>query len=82
MVLASGGMLTVPIDASDAPVDGSARRREADLPADQQAVVPQVRVEMRLPSAAERIEAHRHARLAADKAYAKLIGVPSAIRAA
>jgi hypothetical protein len=29
---------------------------------------------MRLPSAAERIEAHRHALLSADKADAKLIG--------
>jgi hypothetical protein len=74
MVLASGGMLTVPIDASDVPVDGPAWRREADLPADHQTAVPLVRVEMRPPSAAERIEAQRHARLAADKAYAKLIG--------
>lgn len=43
MVLASGGMLTVPIDASDVPVDGPAWRREADLPADHQTAVPLVR---------------------------------------
>jgi hypothetical protein len=29
---------------------------------------------MQLPSAAERVDAHRHARLAADRAYAKRIG--------
>jgi hypothetical protein len=61
------------IDASRVP-DDLARRPAADLPAEQQPAVPQVRAEMRLPSAAERIEAHWHARLAADTAYAKLIG--------
>jgi hypothetical protein len=63
------------IDASDVPVDGAARRTEASLlPADRQGAVPEARREMRLPSAAERIEAHRSALLAADKAYARLIG--------
>jgi hypothetical protein len=62
------------IDASRVPVDDPARRPAADLPPEQQPAVPQVRAEMRLPSVAERMEAHQHARLAADKAYAKLIG--------
>jgi hypothetical protein len=70
-VLAPGGDLTMGIDG--VPVD-DARRSAADLPAEQQPAVPQARAEMRLPTAAERIEAHWHARLAADKAYAKLIG--------
>jgi len=61
------------IDASHASVDDSGRRPTTDLPAEQQAEIPQVRAEMQLPSAAERIEAHRHARVAADKAYAKPI---------
>jgi hypothetical protein len=61
------------IDASQAPVDDSARRPTADLPAEQHPEVPRVRAEMRLPSAAERIEAHSHARVAADKAYANRI---------
>ena len=58
------------IDASHAPVDDCAQRPTTDLPTAQHPEVPQVRAEMQLPSAAERIEAHRHARLAADKAYA------------
>lgn len=63
------------IDGSRVPVDDDAARRQAaDLPAAQQPEVPPVRAEMRLPSAAERIEAHQQARLAVDKAYAKLIG--------
>ncbi len=63
------------IDAPRVPVDDDAARRPtADLPATQQPEVPPVRAEMRLPTAAERIEAHRHARLAVDKAYARLIG--------
>ena len=61
------------IDVSQAPVDDSARRPTTDLPTEQQREVPQVRAEMQLPSAAERIEAHWHARVAADKAYAKRI---------
>ena len=63
------------IDASRVSADDDAARRPtADLPSAQQPDVPPVRAEMRLPSEAERIEAHRHARLAVDKAYAKLIG--------
>jgi hypothetical protein len=62
------------IDASHAPVDDSARRPTTDLPTEQHSEVPQVRAEMQLPSAAERIEAHRDARLAADRAYAKRTG--------
>jgi hypothetical protein len=73
-VLASGGTLTVAIDASDLPVDGPARRTADEPSGDHQPAVPQVRAKMRLPSAAERIEAHRDALLSADKAYAKLIG--------
>ena len=61
------------IDASHAPVDDSRRRTTTDLPAEQHPEVPQVRAEMQLPSAAERVEAHSHARVAADKAYAKRI---------
>ncbi|MGD0706199.1 MAG: hypothetical protein ABSA02_40755 [Trebonia sp.] len=70
-VLAPGRILTMPIDA---PVDDSARRPSADQPAERQTPAPEDRTEMRLPSAAERVEAHQHARLAADKAYAKRIG--------
>jgi hypothetical protein len=73
-VLAPGGILTMGIDVSHVPVDDDARRPAADLSAEQQPAVPQVRAEMRLPTAAERVEAHQHARLAADKTYAKLIG--------
>lgn len=73
-MLAAGVVLTMGIDASYVSADDAARRPTADLPAAQQPEVPPVRAEMRLPSAAERIEAHRHARLAVDKAYAKLIG--------
>lgn len=62
------------VDASHAPVDDSARRPTTDLPTERHTEVPRVRAEMQLPSAAERIEAHRHARLAADRAYAKRIG--------
>jgi hypothetical protein len=63
------------IDASRVSVDNddAARQSPADLPAAQQPEVPPVRAETRLPSAAERVEAHWHARLAADRAYAKLI---------
>jgi hypothetical protein len=62
-------------DAPRVPVDEDpAELPTADLPAEQQPEVTTVRTEMRLPSAAERIEAHQDARLAADKAYAKLIG--------
>jgi hypothetical protein len=61
------------IDAFRRPVDDDALPPMADLPAEQQLAAP-VRTEVRLPSAAERVEAHRHARLAADRAYAKLIG--------
>ena len=63
------------IDASRVPIDDDARRRpHADLPSEQESVEPSTRGLMRLPSAAERIEAHRQARVAADKAYAELIG--------
>jgi hypothetical protein len=70
-VLAPGGVLNMAIDA---PVGDSARRTISDLPAERQPAVPEARAEMRLPSATERIEAHQHARVAADKAYAKRIG--------
>jgi hypothetical protein len=74
-MLAPGGVLTMGIDAYREPVDEDAvRRPTADLSAEQQPAVPPVPAEMRPPSAAERIEAHEHARLVADKAYAKLIG--------
>lgn len=63
------------IDASRVPTGhDAARRPTADIPAAQQPEVPLVRAEMRQPSAVERIEAQRHARLAVDKAYARLIG--------
>ena len=61
------------IDASRAPVDDSAQRPATDLPAERHPEVPQVRAEMQLPSATERSEAHRHARVAADRAYARPI---------
>jgi hypothetical protein len=61
------------IDDSHAAVEDSARRPTTDLPTKQSPEAPQVRAEMQLPSAEERIEAHQHARLAADKAYAKRI---------
>jgi hypothetical protein len=61
------------IDASRAPVDDSGQRHTTDLPTERHPEVPQERAEMQLPSAAERIEAHRSARVAADKAYAKRI---------
>lgn len=74
-VLAAGGVLTMGIDASCISTgDDAVRRPAADLPPPQRPEAPPVRVEMRLPSAAERIEAHRDARLTVDKAYAKLIG--------
>lgn len=61
------------IDASRAPVDGDAIERPlADLPSERQPTEPSARP--RLPSAAERIEAHQRARVATDKAYAELIG--------
>ena len=60
--------------ATDAPVGDSTRWPATDLPPEQQPAVPEARAEMRLPSAEERIEAHEHARLAADRAYAKRIG--------
>lgn len=63
------------IDASRIPADEDPLRRPtADLPAEKLPVVPPVDAEMLLPSGVERIEAHQHARLATDKAYAKLIG--------
>lgn len=63
------------IEVSGAPVDdGAGRRPLADLSSEQQSVEPSARTQVRLPSAAERIEAHRQARVAADKAYAELIG--------
>jgi hypothetical protein len=62
------------IDASRAPVDDDAGRPHIDLPSEQQPVEPSERAQMRLPSAAERIEARQQARVAADKAYAELIG--------
>lgn len=62
------------IDAARVSVDDAAQRPTADLPAAQPSEVPPEEAEMRQPSEAERIEAHRHARLAVDKAYAKLIG--------
>jgi hypothetical protein len=58
------------IDASRAPVDDSGRRPTTDLPTEQHSEVPHVRADMQLPSATERVEAHSHARVAADKAYA------------
>lgn len=60
------------IDGFRGPLD-DARPPRTDLPVEQQPAPP-TRTEMRLPSAMERIEAHRHTRLAADRAYAKLIG--------
>ena len=62
------------IDASLAPVDDDAGQPHADLPSEQESVELSTRRQMRLPSATERIEAHRQARVAADKAYAELIG--------
>jgi hypothetical protein len=50
------------------------KRAAADSAVERPAAALQERTEMRLPSAVERIEAHRQAQLAADKAYAKLIG--------
>jgi len=61
------------IDASRTPVDDD-RRSGADVPADPEPAAPQVRAEMRVLTAAERIEAHQRARIAADRADAKLIG--------
>lgn len=54
--------------------DPDARRPTADLPVEQRPAASPVEAEMRLPSEVERIEAHRQARLAADRAYAELIG--------
>lgn len=62
------------IDAPHEPMDDTARRPTADLPVTRQVELPLVRAEMAQPSAAERIDAHQHARMAVDKAYAKLIG--------
>ena len=63
------------VDASRVPVDDDAiERPSADLPSELQPAEPPARAEIRLPSAVERIEAHRQARVAADKAYAELIG--------
>jgi hypothetical protein len=63
------------IEASRVPAaEDPVRRPTADLPADKHPGVPPVHAEMLLPSGTERIEAHQRARLAADKAYAKLIG--------
>ena len=68
-----GQDLTMGIDASRVPVDDDAIERPlADLPSEQQPSEPPARA--RLPSAAERIEAHQQARVAADKAYAEQIG--------
>jgi hypothetical protein len=63
------------IDASLVPVDDDAGRQpHIDMPSEQQSVEPTALAQVRLPSAAERIEARRQARVAADKAYAELIG--------
>lgn len=62
------------IDASRAPVDDDAGRPHIDMPSEQQSVEPTARAQVRLSSPAERIEAHQQARIAADKAYAELIG--------
>jgi hypothetical protein len=63
------------VDAFREPVDGyAARLPAADVPAEQQPADPPVRAEIRVPSAAECVEAHRQARLVIDKAYAKAIG--------
>ena len=63
------------IDASRVPVDDDAGRPpHTDLPSERQSVEPSARAQLRPPSAAERIEAHRQARVAADKAYAEEIG--------
>lgn len=68
-----GQGLTIGIDASRAPVDDDATERPlAGLPLERQPTEPSTRA--RLPSAAERIEAHQRARAATDKAYAELIG--------
>ena len=56
--------------ADDAPD----RRATADSDLERTTAAPKERTEMRPPSAAERIDARREAQLAADKAYAKLIG--------
>ena len=63
------------LDASRVPDDDHEERHStADLAAEQRPAAPPARAEIRFPSAAERIEAHHQARLAEDKAYAKLIG--------
>lgn len=63
------------IDAFRAPVDDEVNRRpQADPPPEEQTAESLARGQMRLPSAAERIEAHRQSRLATDRAYAELIG--------
>lgn len=67
-------VLTMGIEAPGVPVDDDVRPRQIDMPAEHQPTEPSIRTEMELPSSAERVEAHREARLAADKAYAELIG--------
>ena len=63
------------IDTSGAPVDDDAvREAQPELAAERQPVERPERAEMRLPSTAERVEAHRQARLAADKASAEQVG--------
>jgi hypothetical protein len=61
------------IDGSREPIDDE-RGWAPDLPAEPQSPVPRMRAKMRLPSAGERLEAHQRARVAADRADAKLIG--------
>jgi hypothetical protein len=54
--------------------DNPDNRLQADLPRREQAAESSVQTDMRLPSTAERSDAHRDARLAADNAYAESIG--------
>lgn len=61
------------IDASRPPVDDD-RPSAADLSAEQHPAVPRAPAEIRAPTAAERLEAYQRARIAADRADAKLIG--------
>jgi hypothetical protein len=71
--LAPGKVLTMGIDASWSPADDTPDRQPpTDLPVTRQPAEPQARA--RLPSSAERVEAHRQARRAADKEYAEQIG--------
>ena len=62
------------IDVSRILADEPDKPLQADLPPRQQAAESSAQTQMRLPSAAERVDAHREARLAADNAYAESIG--------